>query len=95
MDSDEDFKREERKIVSTRLYRSEFANFLKLCEKEGVSVNAKLRAMVRGEVKKDSELTGKKILTKIKEDKENGEERLMFKQKEWNFKIGRKDKDVQ
>ena len=50
MDLDESLKGEERKVVSTRLYRSEFANFLKLCEKEGVSVNAKLRAMVRREV---------------------------------------------
>jgi len=50
MDLNENLKGEERKIVSTRLYRSEFANFHRLCEREGVSVNAKLRAMVRGEV---------------------------------------------
>ena len=50
MDLNENLKGEERKIVSTRLYRSEFANFHKLCGKEGVSVNAKLRAMVQAEV---------------------------------------------
>ena len=47
---DEEVRGEERKIVSTRLYRSEFANFLRICEGEGLSVNAKLREMVRGEI---------------------------------------------
>ena len=47
---DEELRGEERKIVSTRLYRSEFANFLRICEGEGLSVNAKLREMVRGEI---------------------------------------------
>ena len=42
---------EERKVVSARLYRSEFANFMKICESEGKSVNEKLREMVREEVK--------------------------------------------
>jgi hypothetical protein len=43
--------REERKIISTRLYRSsEFASFLKICEMEGKTVNAKLREMVRKEI---------------------------------------------
>lgn len=46
----DDLRGGERKIVSTRLYRSEFANFLRICKGEGLSVNAKLRAMVRGEV---------------------------------------------
>lgn len=52
MTYDEDLKGEERKIVSTRLYRSEFANFLKVCESEGKSINAKLREMVREEIGK-------------------------------------------
>lgn len=95
MDVNENLKGEERKIITTRLYRSEFANFHKLCEKEGVSVNAKLRAMVRREVKKDLELTGEKVLKKIKEDKENAREKLISKQKEWNFKIGKEGKNVQ
>lgn len=44
---------EERKIVSTRLYRPEFANFVKICKAENnKSVNQKLREMVRGEIKK-------------------------------------------
>ena len=46
------FRGEERKIVSTRLYRSEFANFAKICQAEGKSVNAKLREMIRKEVNK-------------------------------------------
>jgi len=40
---------EERKIVSTRLYKSEFLFFKKLCEQEGKSVNTKLREMIRKE----------------------------------------------
>ena len=41
---------EERKIVSTRLYQSEFLFFKKLCEQEGKSVNTKLREMIRREM---------------------------------------------
>lgn len=48
-----DFRREERKIVSTRLYRSEFANFVKICNLENKSVNTKLREMIQEEVKKN------------------------------------------
>lgn len=40
---------EERKIVSTRLYKSEFLYFKKICELEGKSVNTKLREMIRKE----------------------------------------------
>ncbi len=41
---------EERKIVSTRLYKSEFLFFKKLCEQEGKTINAKIREMVRKEI---------------------------------------------
>jgi len=41
---------EERKIVSTRLYKSEFLYLKKLCENEGKSVNEKLREMIRNEL---------------------------------------------
>lgn len=47
---DEELKGEERKIVSSRLYRPEFAAFVKICESEDKSVNAKLREMVRREI---------------------------------------------
>jgi len=40
---------EERKIVSTRLYKSEFLFFKALCEQENKTVNAKLREMIREE----------------------------------------------
>ncbi|MBS3155531.1 hypothetical protein J4404_03465 [Candidatus Woesearchaeota archaeon] len=43
---------EERKIVSTRLYASEFLYFKKICEKEGKSVNTKLKEIILEEVKK-------------------------------------------
>ena len=52
MQDQNDLRGEERKIVSTRLYRLEFANFTKICEGEEKSVNAKLREMIRDEVKK-------------------------------------------
>ncbi len=42
---------EERKIVSTRLYTTEFLYFKKLCEQEGKTINAKLREMIRKEIK--------------------------------------------
>ena len=50
MSMNKPLKGEERKIVSTRLYRTEFANLVKICDGEGKSVNAKLREIVRKEV---------------------------------------------
>ncbi len=44
---------EERKIVSTRVYRSEFANFVKLCQLEHKSVNKRLREMIREEIERN------------------------------------------
>ena len=41
---------EERKIVSTRLYKTEFLYFKKICEQEGKSINTKLREMIRKEI---------------------------------------------
>jgi hypothetical protein len=46
---------EERKIVSTRLYKSEFLYFKKTCEQEGKSINTKLREMIRKEIKMGEE----------------------------------------
>ena len=43
---------EERRVVSTKLYRHEFVNFIKICESEGKKVNAKLRIMIREEINK-------------------------------------------
>ncbi len=44
-----DLSGEERKIVSTRLYKSEFLFFKKLCDQEGKKINTKLREMIRKE----------------------------------------------
>lgn len=44
---------EERKIVSTRVYRSEFANFVKLCQSEEKTVNSKMREMIREEIERN------------------------------------------
>lgn len=41
---------EERKIVSTRLYKSEFLYLKKICEQEKKTINTKLREMVRKEI---------------------------------------------
>ena len=41
---------EERKVVGTRLYMSEFLLFKQFCEKEGKKINAKLREMIRKEI---------------------------------------------
>ena len=46
---------EERKIVSARLYKSEFLYFKKMCEQEGKSINKKLREMIRKEIKLEDE----------------------------------------
>jgi len=44
---------EERKILSTRVYRSEFVNFIKICKIEGnKTVNTKLREMIQEEIKR-------------------------------------------
>ena len=67
---------EERKVISTRLYRSEFVSFMKVCNKEGKSVNAKLREMIRDEIKNYPD---KSIFAKKKEDQEKGEEKLKHK----------------
>ncbi len=40
---------EERKVVGTRLYMSEFLFFKKICEQEGKTINTKLREMIRKE----------------------------------------------
>jgi hypothetical protein len=50
MKIDNPFRGEERKIVSTRIYRPEFVNFKKICDAEGKNVNAKLREMIIKEI---------------------------------------------
>ena len=45
---------EERRIVSTRLYMSEFLYFKKICEKEKKAVNTKLREMIRKEIEMEA-----------------------------------------
>ena len=43
---------EERKIVSTRLYKTEFLYFKKACDQEGKTINTKLREMINEEIKR-------------------------------------------
>ena len=42
---------EDRKIVSTRLYQSEFLYLKKICDKENKTVNKKLKEIIRKEIK--------------------------------------------
>jgi len=67
---------EERRVISTKLYRPEFVNFMKLCEDENKSVHAKLREMIKDEIKY---YPNKDIFTKKKEDQEKSEEKLKQK----------------
>lgn len=46
---------EERKIVSTRLYKTEFLYLKKLCDQEGKTINTKLREMIRKATKLEDE----------------------------------------
>jgi hypothetical protein len=41
---------EERRVISTKLYRSEFVNLMKICEAEDKSIHQKLRELVQKEV---------------------------------------------
>ena len=52
MSEDKSLRGEERKILSTRVYRTEFASFSKICQLENKTVNTKLREMVRTEITK-------------------------------------------
>ncbi|MEK6847400.1 MAG: hypothetical protein AABY16_04510 [Nanoarchaeota archaeon] len=52
MSEDKSLRGEERKILSTRVYRTEFASFAKICQLENKTVNTKLREMVRTEITK-------------------------------------------
>ncbi len=86
---------EERKIVSTRLYRSEFANFTKICQDENKSVNQKLREIIRREIEKNKDPTSKPFLVKISEDQARAEERDVIKRKELKFYIKGEQSNVQ
>ena len=82
---------QERRVVSTKLYRIEFVNFMKICEAEGKKVNGKLREMIRREIENYPD---KKIFIKIKEDQERRYKAFQSKKKEWAFKIKRLNKNV-
>lgn len=64
---------EERKVVSTKLYRLEFVNFMRICETERKKLNTKLREMIQKEIEN---YPNKDIFAKKKEDQERSEEML-------------------
>jgi hypothetical protein len=78
---------EERKIVSTRLYQTEFLYFKKLCDKEGKAVNEKLREMINNEVKRNTQNFSKIRLLKEKEGIDNSYNRVLEARKKGNFEI--------
>ena len=43
---------EDRRIVSTRLYASEFVYLKKICEKENKTVNTKIKEIILEEIKR-------------------------------------------
>jgi len=83
---------QERRVVSTKLYRIEFVNFMKICEAEGKKVNAKLREMIKKEIEN---YPNKDIFVKMKEDQEKSYEIFQSKKKKWGFEIKRLNKNVQ
>jgi hypothetical protein len=77
---------EERKIVSTRVYRSEFANFVKICKAEGSkSVNNKMREMIREEIERNQ--ASKIKLLKEKEGIDEDYQKILDSMKSKNFEI--------
>jgi len=76
---------EERKIVSTRIYRSEFANFVKLCNEEDKSVNTKMREMIREEIERNQ--ASKIKLLKEKEGIDEDYQKILDSMKSKNFEI--------
>jgi len=82
---------QERRVISTKLYRIEFANFIKICEAENKKINAKLREMILKEIKR---YPSQDIFVKIKEDKERRYNSFQSKKKQWNFEIKGENKNV-
>lgn len=78
---------EERRVVSTKLYRHEFVSFMKVCETEGKKVNAKLREMIKREIDENPDSTNKITLIKIKQGQEEDYKKIESKRKEWRFEI--------
>ncbi|MEK6909299.1 MAG: hypothetical protein AABX23_04575 [Nanoarchaeota archaeon] len=80
MSNDSITRGEGRRVVSTKLYRSEFANIMKICEAENKSIHQKLRELVQQEIVGNP-------LTKQKKGIESEYERVNIKQKQWNFEV--------
>jgi len=88
MENQNPLRGQERRVVSTKLYRIEFVNFMKICEAENKKVNAKLREMIGKEIEN---YPNKDIFTKKKYDLEKGEEKI--KQK-FNLEILKGEENV-
>jgi len=88
MEKQNPLRGQERRVVSTKLYRIEFVNFMKICEAENKKVNAKLREMIGKEIEN---YPNKDIFTKKKYDLEKGEEKI--KQK-FNLEILKGEENV-
>ena len=80
MSSDTITRGEGRRVVSTKLYRSEFTNVMKICEAEGKSIHQKLRELVQQEIAGNP-------LTKQQKGIESEYEKFSIKQKQWNYEV--------
>ena len=83
-------REDENKIASVKLPREEFANLKKLCDKEGITVNKKIRELINKEIKFRLESFDKPLLIKMKEDNEKIWEKSQLKKKSWNFEVKKK-----
>ena len=84
---------EDRRIVSTRLYQSEFLYLKRLCEKENKTINAKLREMVREEIERNGKQSNKIKLLREKEGIDEDYQKTLESMKSKNFEIKSLEKE--
>jgi len=53
MENEEELRGEEKKVVSSKLSRVEFANFMKICDRENKTPNKKIRELINQEIAKN------------------------------------------
>lgn len=74
----EPVRKEESKIVMSKLPRDEFASFIKICERENKTVNKKIRELINKEAN-STKGHERVVLTKMKEGIESSWENSKFK----------------
>ncbi|MGV8131836.1 MAG: hypothetical protein ACP5N7_07090 [Candidatus Pacearchaeota archaeon] len=64
MSDDKPVREEDNKVVMSKLPRDEFANFKKLCDKEGKTINKKLRELINQHINENFGFSGELNATK-------------------------------